>query len=226
MKIALIAIVAIAAGLVGGGVANMLQKGAPVSAQKAEAPDAAMARLDDLESALERIEERLHRLEVAPPMAAAPAATPVPASAEDDETASAAVVVDVPEELLEEKIRDVVAEREKSQQEERDRRRTEFETARQNELMNKLAELGLNGYQQEQLTALLAKRRDLMGKFRETMFSRDGGVDRDTLRERMRTVREQIDTEIKTLLTTDQYAAFQQMDPGGRGQGRGPGRGR
>ena len=226
MKIALVAIVAIAAGLVGGGLANSLLQGDPVSAQKSDAPDAALARLDDLESALERIEERLHRLEVAPPMADAPAATPVPARANEEETASAAVAVDVPDGLLEEKIRDVVAEREKADREERDRRRTEFETARQNELMDKLNELGLNSYQQEQLTAILAKRRESMSKFREAMFSREGGVDRGALRDEMHTVREQTNTEIQELLTTDQYAAFQQMDSSGRGSGRGPGRGR
>jgi hypothetical protein len=223
VKIALIALIGVAAGLLGGGASVLLFAPGPAPDARPGAPDAELARLDQVDAALARIEERLHRLEVAPPMAAAPTAVAIPGTPMEEAATPAAAIADVPADQLEDKIRDVVAEREQAQREEWTKRRSESEAARQAELMEKLTELGLNSYQQEQLAAILEKRRESMNKFRQAMFSRDEGVDRSALRDEMHTVRQETDTEIQELLTTDQYAAFQEMDSGGRGSGRGRG---
>ncbi len=223
MKIALIAFVGLAAGLLGGGAATYFLAADPAPDLKANAPDAGAARLDQVQAALERIEERLHRLEVAPPMSNAPAGAAIAESAVKlaDELAASP---DGPSgEDLKEKILDVVQEREKSEREARSRMRSEFQEARQAELINRLNELGLNSYQEEQLSAILAKRRAAMEKFRQRMFSGEEGLDRNAVREEMHTVRAETDREVEELLTTDQYAAFKELDSGGRGPGRGGG---
>ena len=62
MKIALIAFVGLAAGLLGGGAATYLLASDSAPDLRANAPEAGAARLDQIQAALERIEERLHRL--------------------------------------------------------------------------------------------------------------------------------------------------------------------
>jgi hypothetical protein len=62
-----------------------------------------------------------------------------------------------------------------------------------------------------------------MEEFRTQMFAGSEGVDREAVREKVRQIRRETETQIRDLLTEDQYTAFQEMDrmrrgPGGRGR--------
>ena len=225
MKIALLAFIGLAAGLLGGVAGTYIRASGSAPELSSSVPDAGAARLEQIQEALERIEQRLHRLEVAPPMSNGPAAGAIVESAAlpADDFAAAASPDSPLDEDLKVKILDVVQEREQSEREARSRMRSEYQAARQTELMNRLDELGLNSYQEEQLSAILKKRREAMEKFRQRMFSGEEGIDRAAVRDEMHTVRGETDREVEELLTTDQYAAFQEMDSGGRGPGRGGG---
>jgi hypothetical protein len=233
MRIALVLIVAGAAGLVGGLAAAYLKPPAATEAAPPRAGDT--ERIRDLEAALARMEERVRTLEIAPPLAAAAPRSGTPEVALGGPGASAATPagdgssVAGPE--LDERIREVIAEKERVQREEQRKRFDEMFAEREKQFEQRLGtDFGLTPYQTEQVMAILRKRREAFTELRDRLFVEGSGPDparRETMRTEFQKLRDDADKELQTVLTPEQYEAVQpaitaQYGPGWMG---GPGMG-
>jgi periplasmic protein CpxP/Spy len=230
MRAPLLILVGLVAGLIGGIAGAVIMTPSSDAVVNAGPPSDRMARLDDLEAELSRLREQVRQWELAPPMAMAPGSATIPGETEATApAASAASGLPIQEAELKEKILDVVAEREESEREARSRMRTEMEAQHTADTLKRLTEeLQLDAYQAEQLAAILAARREAMGKFREKMFAgmQDANqVDRQALRDEMQKVRAESDQQVKDLLSPDQYTKYEEISSQSRGPGRGRGGG-
>lgn len=117
-------------------------------------------------------------------------------------------------------VREIVAEeREREREQEMERRRTRAQE-RMNEALDELvAEANISSDQREKIAALWTEERDHMS----SLFAQARGGDRDfrEVREQARQMRKSVDEQAKAVLSDEQYAAYEQLRPRGRG-GRGP----
>jgi hypothetical protein len=230
MRVALIVVVACAAGLVGGLAVTLLKPPAALEAGSGGASDRLGARLTDLEVALARVEARVRTLEVAPPMAA-PAARSGAADGPEDGSGASAATDGSPsgsEPELDERILSVIAEKERVQREEQRKRFEEMTAQRDKAFQERLgAEFGLTPWQAEQVGAILAKRRESFVAIRDRLFG-DGQPDparREAMQMEFQKIRDDAEKELQAILTPEQFetvekAISEQYGPGWMG---GPG---
>lgn len=223
MKMALIAIGILAAGLVGG-MASDLMRGdaAPVVAQ--ESPDRLEARVEMLEAAVDRLVHEVRLLADARVLPVeAPRAVPGEAAA-----AEALETDPASEEEIAAKVLETIEKREEKAREEREARMAAFATEREDAAIKKLeSELGLTAYQSDELKAIYQERRKAMAALRDKLRAgREGPPSREdmaAMRDEMRQIQDDADQKLKDLLTDDQYKAVKKASAnrsnrGGRGQ--------
>lgn len=224
MKIAITLVGCAAAGLIGAlaGIALTGNSAAPAAPTKG-APSEVDAKLGEISQQIASLSERIRTLEVAPPLSSAPMSDAVasrPVTSSEDPTAAA---TPAEEEALEEKVREIVNERQKAQWETMGRGFMAMAKQRESAMVQRLAENhGLAPYQAVQLEALLERRRSAIAEFFRGMMSPEEGadpVDVARIREKITEVQEKTDEEIQNLLSPDQYAAFQADPANQRGGG-------
>ncbi|MEN8151251.1 MAG: hypothetical protein ABFS86_15655 [Planctomycetota bacterium] len=226
MKVVLIAIGFIAAGVIGGVTSDLLRPDQP-TAPLDDGRDRIEAELSDLRTLVARQGEEIRALRDAALVANEPARLAgAPALEPDAETAAAAN-----EGEFEDKVAKVLEKKDQEEREARTQRMTAMMAEREKALLKRLQEeLGLTDYQSEELGKIFGERRNAMMAIREKIF--EGGRENVTqeqfaeMRENMQKSREESEEEIKNLLTADQYEAYQKQDTGGFGRGGfGPGGG-
>lgn len=127
-------------------------------------------------------------------------------------------------------VRAVLAdERTREREEDDERRRERWETRSQERLDELVSEFGVSPAQRESLSALWSTEREKATAL--ITAARSGEQDFEDVREQMETMRKETDAEAAKLLSSDQYAAYEELrprGPGGRGGrgGRGGGGGR
>jgi len=225
MKVALIALAVLAAGVVGGVVSNQFR------AENAVAPaehgqDRIEAELSDLRTLVARQGEEIRALRDAGIVANEPSRLPDAPALEPEAEDPAAAATDSE---LEDRVAKIL---EKKEQEDRDARTQRFNAMieeREKARLKRLQEnLGLTDYQAEELGKIFANQRKAMTSMREKIF--EGGRENVSqeqfakMREDMQKLREDSDEEIKKLLSVDQYESYKKQDTG-FGGGRGPGGG-
>ncbi len=232
MKNALLIVLALAAGAAGG-LAAVLVLPSPEMPRESEAPNALLSRVEDAEERLARMEDALRRVEAAQEVARAAASPPSspaadPPASSPGEVSSSATAADP---ALDDRIREVIEERDRVQREEARKRMEEGMQQRQAELLDALEkELGLNAYQREEVARILAERHEAMQAVRARYFPAGGpppAESRDLVREEMRKVWEATDQKLQTVLTPDQFRTMKEKEldrgagPGGFGGGPG-----
>jgi len=229
MKIALMALGLLAAGVVGGVTSDLLRPDAPPSVAAGNT-DQLKAEFSDLRTTVARLTEEVRALRDARVVPSEPTALAGgPAALGPDTEAPVAAATT---EELEAKVNKLIEEKDKKDSEARSQRMNAMWEGRDKARLKRLQdELDLTDYQAEELAKILGERRKLMSEMRTKMF--EGGRENlsqeqiTEFREKMQKSREESDEKVKTLLSSTQYESYEKMDTGGRGMGGfGGGRGR
>lgn len=220
MKIALLALGLLAAGVIGGVTTDLLRSDAPVTVPRSE--NARLkADLDDLKTSVARLSQEVNALRDARVIPNDPASAGDPAAVPAD---TAAPVAAASEKELEEKVTQLIDKKDRAESEARTKRMNAMFEERDKERLEKYRkELDLTDYQAEELAKIMGERRQAMIDMRNEIFA--GGAEagtREKMRETMKKVREDSNEKVKVLLSTTQYETYEKMDTGGRG-GRGGG---
>ena len=230
MKIAIMLVGCLAAGLIGAiaGIALTADDATPTKPDNG-APSEVSAKLGELSQQVARLSDRIRVLETAPPMASAPVSPAVaPPSGLDPENPNAAAMAPEAAEALEERVREIVNERQKAQWDSMGRGFMAMAKQRESGMIQRLKDNhGLAPYQAEQLESLLERRRNAIAEFFRSMMSPEEGaepMDMGKIREKITEVAEKTDEEIENLLSPDQYEAFQADPANQRGGPWGGGR--
>ncbi|MHC4859307.1 MAG: hypothetical protein ACYTDY_04370 [Planctomycetota bacterium] len=191
--------------------------GQMLSPGEAAPPD--LADLERLRAQVDELETEVARLKVEarrpPPL---PASMPGGPDLLDSSVAEAAAerpaAAPLPDEALRDTILEVVQEKEKTDRGAREERVAKYAARMEEARLDRLEkDLGLEKYQREELAKILEKRRvalaDLWRGRREQPRSPEA---REEMREELKRIREEADTELKKLLSTEQYEAFKKTD--------------
>jgi DNA repair exonuclease SbcCD ATPase subunit len=185
-------------------------------------------RIDDLESESARMRDEIGRLSVAAPAPAAPGEAPalVPADVPRPEAVTPADPAPVPsglvpEERIEEKVRETIQEIAKDQREKKERWAALKQAEKEKKWLEGIApKLGLSGQQVEDLTKLLEKRRKAIfayNRAKEQLGPDAPPERREALEQRIRAFGQTLDEELRLVLSTEQYEAIMQgRKPAGR----------
>ncbi|MHC4471863.1 MAG: hypothetical protein ACYS99_12960 [Planctomycetota bacterium] len=171
-----------------------------------------LARVEAVEAKVDRIQAEMRELRTPPPL-------PDPRMAPTPLAGRAAVEEPRPalDKELDEKVRKAVEESRDAEQEAIGRRFSAFAEQREKAVLKKLKdESGLSSYQEEEMQKILTRRREAIGEFFRTMFSRRRTEGEETeftkIQEKIREVAQKSDEEIKALLTPEQYEKFKEED--------------
>ena len=231
--------------ILGFGLAGVLGAAVAVLAMSAGADEAPGAKFDDsrisaqmeqLSARLDVLSERLEVIEKAPPMVGgsqAVAPTPFIPSGEDADPLAAQPMPND----FDERVAEAVKKNASTQMEQMGNRFASMAKQRESRALDSMvSDHGLNDWQRSEMERILEKRREVIGNFFRTMFSGNSEepVDMAKMREEAEKVRAESEEEIKTLLTQDQYKAYEESGlnrrggggpfGGGRGGGGGGGR--
>jgi hypothetical protein len=223
MKIALMALAVLAAGVVGGVVSGQLRtESAPAPADGGR--DRLEAELSDLRTLVARQGEEIRALRDAGLVANDPSRLPDAPALESGADAPAAAS----EAELENQVAKILEKKEQEDREARTQRFNAMIEEREKARIKRLQDsLGLTDYQAEELGKIFATQRQAMLEMRTKIF--EGGRENVTqeqfakMREDMQKLREDSDEEIKKLLSVDQYESYKKQDTGGFGRGPGGG---
>jgi hypothetical protein len=170
-------------------------------------------RIDQLEREVARLTEMVRSAPLPPLPSSMPDGPDALAPSSPAARAEEASPTATPDELRE-KVLDVIEEKRQADREERERKVAEYaaraETARLDRLEK---DLGLEPYQREELAKILTERRKaitaLMRGRRERIRAPEA---REEMKEEFKRIREEADTELQKLLSTEQYEAFKKRD--------------
>jgi hypothetical protein len=224
------------AGVLGAAVAMLASNfGSATPMPTTDTASKSAAELEQALARVERLEARVEILEKAPPMANGSTLAPA-ASMSGSSEADASPIASADAEAIDERVRELVKETQTNQMKQMGKAFEGMAKQREAGMLNRLAkENGLNDWQRTEMERLLERRRAAIGEFFRSMFGGEGGeggqpVDMSQIRKKIEDVQRETDEEIKTVLTPDQYEAFQSDEANRRGGpfggGRGPGGGR
>jgi len=170
-------------------------------------------RIDELEAQVARLTEMARSAPLPPLPSSMPdgpdALAPSPTASEGE--ASAAPVLDA---ALREQVLGVIEEKRLADREERERKVQDYaaraETARLDRLEK---DLGLEPYQREELAKILTDRRKALAALLRGRRERERTPEaREEMKEEFKRIREEADTELQKLLSTEQYETFKKRD--------------
>jgi len=213
MKIVLIALGFVGAGLIGAVAARELFPGDAPEMGAPSALASVEARIDDIEAQVARLTEEVRARRDAgivpnapPPFSDDPAAA-IPLDAAPPSDGPAAITDD----QIERKVVETVEKIARARAAEKARRAEEIQLAKEREwLATKQKEIGLTDYQVEELGRMIVARRRAIAGFKRKMAAAPDGQKAD-IQQAMMDYRRQLDGELRKLLSGDQYDAI--MNP-------------
>lgn len=219
--------------ILGFGLAGVLGAAVAVLAMSARADEATGARFDDsrisaqleqLTARLDVLSERIQVIEKAPPMVGGGQTVAPAAAIPSEESADPLAGQPLPNDF-DERVAEAVKKNASTQMEQMGNRFASMAKQRESGVLNGLAENhGLTDWQRTEMEKILEKRREVIGGFFRTMFSGNSEepMDMAKMREEAEKVRVESEEEIKTLLTADQYKAYEESGLNRMGGGGGP----
>jgi hypothetical protein len=178
-------------------------------------------RVEELVAAVERLRQEVDDLRSAPPVVAnapapARAMSETPAMMEPDEVAVAGAAAVPEKKVLEAAVSKAVADARKKEMEAIGNMWAGRAAQRDKDMVVQFAkDHGLTDYQRDEMSKIIEARRDKLGPYYRKMFTpSEDGKPRDyaQIQKDMEKVREEADEELKTLLSTDAFEAFQKQE--------------
>ncbi|MHC4860629.1 MAG: hypothetical protein ACYTDY_11110 [Planctomycetota bacterium] len=219
MRAAVFVIGIVGAGLVGavGGRILFPEEGSPPTSR--EDPSRLEARIDDLEAEVARLAEELRRERDTralpdPAPVSLPAPAPAPEASDDAEPVPE-FTVEVSESVIEEKVREALDERAREASAEQKRRADALQAEKDAAWQARLKkELGLTDYQATELVKQLHRRREVLAEHKRKLLEKGPDItqaEREALQQDLRDAGRLLDSDLKSLLSADQYEALMKM---------------